>query len=166
MEPHKFHIIPMPPDGDCFYHCLSRGLAETKKQDVSPFDLRREFAALVMNDSDVLDETLSEWRDHGIIGKNETLTAADVARRILFKREWATSSTIHRLAITHRVFIHVYSRHNGKLLQQRFPEECEISKPCRFKHHVYVLFCGNHFDYLLPYDVVQKVTAPKIKFSK
>lgn len=152
--PVGFRVHRMSPDGDCFYHCMSRGLADAKQVSRSAFELRADFATILMTEERAFQDTLIEWRDHGVIAPDAVLTHEDASKRITERKEWATESVIHWLAVLHRVFVHVFEKQNGSFREQRFPEECKIKggtfQPPSEKRfpHIYVLFSNKHFDYL------------------
>ena len=160
-SPPGFTLRTVPPDGDCFYHAFIDGLirvgkregVELPKIDKEGFPpsiggLRGLVADEIMNNKDLYEDIVDEWKSHGI--SDPAMTPQLAAARTLFK-EWATNTVIHILAVRYSIRIDVHQQIEETWHKQSFPYE--------WKKHVAENLCGKidvvsypalgHFDALI-----------------
>lgn len=139
-------IVPVPPDGDCFFHAFIQG----SKLNTTPAHVRDLVSDYIKNDKDLLDDLITEWRDFGVIGKNQTISPKNASTKIR-NGEWATSTMIHVVCMIFNVKIIVFENVNGSLRSQIFPSIWKPSVPDNpFRPEIFVLRRRNHFDLLVP----------------
>jgi len=149
----RFNVVPMSGDGDCFYNAFIHVLGLTGK--VQPHQLRALVAGRLLEDPDLRDDFIREWRDFGIIkGKvfsdtGKRFRTADIVDRICNRTDWATSTVIHILATTFSCTVRIAEKIDGRWFVQTFPspwKENPMRKQTRVKPPVYILKTRNHFD--------------------
>lgn len=142
-------VIPVPGDGDCFYHAFIKGLGLTE---VTPLLLRDFVASRIIEDRDLYDDMVREFRDFGVVKPNENPSPQEVASRIRYTKEWATSTVIHILASAFNVRIIVYQKIGGQFHAEEFPSFWK--RKGKRKHPstktIYLFRRSSHFELLEP----------------
>lgn len=143
-----FAVIPVPGDGDCFYHAVIKGLG----LDIHPMALREQVVNVLEKDADLFDDLVTEWKDFGLVRYTDRISVEDIRYQILHYREWATPTVIHILAKLYSARLVVFQNIGGKFYGEVFPAEYKLKdgekKLGNNAKTVYILHRGNHFDLL------------------
>ena len=148
----EFEIIPVPADGDCFYHAFIKSL----NMDTTPRHLRKLVAMEISKNEDLYDDLLREWVDFGVIKSTSSVNKSTVLKTIKYSNEWATSTVIHILATLFNVKIIVFQRIQNQFFSEEFPSVWKVEgnatrqTESHKKNIVYILRTGQHFEMLLP----------------
>jgi hypothetical protein len=152
----RFTVVPVSGDGDCFYNAFIHGLGLTGK--VRPHQLRAVVASRLLEDPDLRDDLIREWRDFGIVtGKvfsdtGKQIRSADIVDRVCNRADWATSTVIHILAIAFSRPVRIAEKINGHWFVQSFPSPWKVKRGDLLREKkppVYILKTKNHFDALV-----------------
>ena len=144
-ENKTMEVIPVPGDGDCFYHAFIKGLG----LEVSPKHLRTFVADKIMSSTDLYKDILDDWKSQNLLRGEETLSAEQIAHRIRYNKEWATTTVIHILADAFNCRVIVYKSINGRYLPQVFPYIWTFDPKVRkFNKTISIYNHGGHFDLL------------------
>lgn len=140
-------VIPVPADGDCFYHAFIKGL---RLAGLTPHILRDIVAQKILSDSDLYDDLVKEWIDFDVIQNANSITPEIAANHIRDTKEWSTSTIIHILATAFNVRIVVFQNINGRYFSEIFPSEWKDSPQTRPYKDIYILRRGCHYELLVP----------------
>src|SRR6478609_4876885 len=107
--PDGYILEQVPSDGDCFFHCFVKGLMGKGKTS-SVQELREIAAKHILQSTDLFEDLLMEWKDHGVVKPDETITQSLAAARILAGKEWATNIIIHILSNHFKIGVKIHTQ--------------------------------------------------------
>ena len=147
--PDGYILEQVPSDGDCFFHCFVKGLMGKGKTS-SVQELREIAAKHILQSTDLFEDLLMEWKDHGVVKPDETITQSLAAARILAGKEWATNIIIHILSNHFKIGVKIHTqRDNGTWEAWSFPYEFKEGVATDITEHMHiVLHWWEHFDYI------------------
>jgi hypothetical protein len=143
----EMYVVPMPGDGDCFYHAFIAGVGLA----ITPKDLRNFVADQILTKSELFEDIVDDWKSQGLLSPHESADIKEIATRIKNRKEWATTTVIHILSDAFNVRTIVYRELNGHYVPSLFPYLWTFDpKKRRFAKTLYLYSHGQHFDLLQP----------------
>lgn len=145
----NMRVIPVPADGDCFFHAFIKGLG---LEGLTPQLLRDVVAQKILTDHDLYDDLVKEWIDFDVIRGHNSVTPEMAAHHIRNTKEWSTSTIIHIIACAFNVRVIVFQKINGNYFSETFPSEWKAKPQGRPYKDIYILRRGSHYELLVPVD--------------
>ena len=154
----NWNLIKSPADGDCFYHSVVNGIKLLdSNSNISIKELKVKVSEYIKKDyqnkkdktNTLYNDILIEWRDFGVIKKDQDVTLDKMVYILTNTNEWAVSTIIHIVSLILQIQIIVHEKINSKVYSESFPSFYkEDSKDAIKLYTLHVLKRGNHYDLL------------------